>query len=140
MGSNLKFLLLKPSGRNTPLTRGTSFALYLYVINQVVMKNLFFSGLIFCGALFVTAQTNGQSFANNGDVITVSPADHSGLFAYAELNNIILQWSTGNDIIKLIPCLINCRCKLSSFIIDLRLTIRTYFRFPFYLIPARLTF
>ncbi len=97
MGSNLKFLLLKPSGRNTPLTRGTSFALYLYVINQVVMKNPFFSGLIFCGALFVTAQTNGQSFANNGDVIIVSPADHSGLIAYTELNNIILQWSTGNE-------------------------------------------
>ena len=61
------------------------------------MKKLFFSALIFCGVLLVTAQTNGQSFANNGDPIIVSPADHSGLFAYAEMNNIILQWSTGNE-------------------------------------------
>ncbi|HTI89364.1 MAG TPA: hypothetical protein VL727_02195, partial [Puia sp.] len=61
------------------------------------MKKRFFSGLIFCGALLVAAQTNGQSFANNGDPIIVSPADHSGLFAYAEMNIIILQWSTGNE-------------------------------------------
>ena len=61
------------------------------------MKKLIFSALIFCGVLLVTAQTNGQSFANNGDPIIVSPADHSGLFAYAEKNFIILQWSTGNE-------------------------------------------
>jgi hypothetical protein len=61
------------------------------------MKKLIFSALIFCGVLLVTAQTNGQSFANNGDPIIVSPADHSGLFAYAEKNIIILQWSTGNE-------------------------------------------
>jgi hypothetical protein len=61
------------------------------------MKNLIFSGLIFCGIFLVTAQTNGQSFANNGDAIIVSPADHSGLFAYAENNIIILQWSTGDE-------------------------------------------
>ena len=61
------------------------------------MKKLIFSALIFCGVLLVTAQTNGQSFANNGDPIIVSPADHSRLFAYAEQNIIILQWSTGNE-------------------------------------------
>jgi hypothetical protein len=61
------------------------------------MKKIIFSGLIFCGALLFTAQTIGQSFANNGDPIIVSPADHSGLFAYTEMNIIILQWSTGNE-------------------------------------------
>lgn len=61
------------------------------------MKKLLFSGLIFCGALFVTAQTNAQTFANDGDPIIVSHADHSGLFAYVENNAVILRWSTGNE-------------------------------------------
>lgn len=61
------------------------------------MKKFFFSGLIFSGTFLLAAQTNAQSFANNGEPITVSPADHSGLFAYPENNIIILQWSTGDE-------------------------------------------
>src|SRR5260221_2871203 len=61
------------------------------------MKKFIFSGLIFCGMLLVAAQTNAQSFANNGAPIIVSAADHSGLFAYPENNIVILQWSTGDE-------------------------------------------
>lgn len=61
------------------------------------MKKFFFSGLIFGGTFLFAAQTNAQSFANNGEPVTVSPADHSGLFAYPEMNIIILQWSTGDE-------------------------------------------
>ena len=61
------------------------------------MKKLYFSGLISCGLLLAAAQTNGQTFEQNGDPIMVSSPDHSGLFAYAENNIIILRWTAGNE-------------------------------------------
>ena len=61
------------------------------------MKKLLFSGLISCSLLLAAAQTNGQSFANNGSPIIVSRADESGLFAYIENNAFILRWATGNE-------------------------------------------
>ena len=61
------------------------------------MKKWFLSGLVACSLLGITASGKGQSFANNGAPIIVSPADHSGLFAYPENTAIILRWSTGNE-------------------------------------------
>lgn len=60
------------------------------------MKKIFFSGLISC-SLLVAAQTNGQSIGNNGNVVTVSPVDHSAFYAYSENNIAILRWKTGNE-------------------------------------------
>ena len=62
------------------------------------MKKIYFSGLISCSLLLAAAQTNGQTFGQNGAPITVSNPDHSGLYAYPENDNIIvLRWSTGNE-------------------------------------------
>lgn len=62
------------------------------------MKKLYFSGLISCGLLLAAAQTMGQSFEQNGEAITVSPANHSGLLAYRENENVIvLRWFAGNE-------------------------------------------
>lgn len=61
------------------------------------MKKFFFSALISCGLLLAAAQTNGQTFEQNGDPIFVSSPDHSGLYAYAQNNIVILRWSTGNE-------------------------------------------
>ncbi len=44
------------------------------------MKKLLFSGLIFCGLLFVAAQTSGQQ-----------------LFAYPENKIVIIHWSAANE-------------------------------------------
>jgi hypothetical protein len=61
------------------------------------MKKILFSGLISC-SLLVAAQTNGQSIGdNNGNVVTVSPVDHSAFYAYSENNIAILRWKTGNE-------------------------------------------
>ena len=61
------------------------------------MKKLYFSGLISCGLLLAAAQTMGQ-FEQNGDPVTVSKANHTGLLAYAENENIIvLRWFAGNE-------------------------------------------
>jgi hypothetical protein len=62
------------------------------------MKKLYFSGLISCSLLLMTAQTNGQSFGQNGAPIIVSNPDHSALYAYPINDNIIvLRWGTGNE-------------------------------------------
>ncbi len=62
------------------------------------MKKIYFSGLISCSLLLAAAQTNGQTFRQNDAPIIVSNPDHSGLYAYAENDNIIvLRWSTGNE-------------------------------------------
>jgi hypothetical protein len=62
------------------------------------MKKLYFSGLISCGLLLAAAQTNGQTFEQNGAAINVSPANHTGLLAYRENENVIvLRWYAGNE-------------------------------------------
>ena len=62
------------------------------------MKKLYFSGLISCGLLLAAAQTNGQTFEQNGAPITVSPANHTGLLAYPENENVIvLRWYAGDE-------------------------------------------
>jgi hypothetical protein len=62
------------------------------------MKKIYFSGLISCGLLLAAAQTMGQSFEQNGDPITASNPDHTGLLAYSENENVIvLRWFAGNE-------------------------------------------
>lgn len=53
------------------------------------MKKRYFSGLISCSLLLLTAaQTNGQQ----------NYVDHSSLYAYREDDNVVvLRWSTGNE-------------------------------------------
>lgn len=60
---------------------------------------LYFSGLISCGLLLAAAQTNGQSFGQDGtNPVHLNHLDHSGLYAYTEDQNVIvLRWSTGNE-------------------------------------------
>jgi hypothetical protein len=61
------------------------------------MKKLYFSGLIFCGLLLAAAQTMGQ-FEQNGETITATTSDHTGLLAYPENENVIvLRWFAGNE-------------------------------------------
>ena len=61
------------------------------------MKKLYFSGLISCGLLLAAAQTMGQ-FEQNGEPVTVSTSNHTGLLAYPENENIIvLRWFAGNE-------------------------------------------
>jgi hypothetical protein len=61
------------------------------------MKKLHFSGLISCGLLLAAAQTMGQ-FEQNGESVTTSTANHTGLLAYPENENIIvLRWFAGNE-------------------------------------------
>ena len=61
------------------------------------MKKLYFSGLISCGLLLAAAQTMGQ-FEQNGETITASTTDHTGLLAYSENENVIvLRWFAGNE-------------------------------------------
>jgi hypothetical protein len=61
------------------------------------MKKLYFSGLISCGLLLVAAQTMGQ-FEQNGEPVTASTANRTGLLAYPENENIIvLRWFAGNE-------------------------------------------
>lgn len=61
------------------------------------MKKFFFSALISCGLLLAAAQTNGQTFEQNGAPIFASSPDHPGLFAYAENNIVIIRWSSANE-------------------------------------------
>lgn len=61
------------------------------------MKNSIFSGLIFCSLLLAAAQTNGQTFEQNGTPIFVSSADHSAFNAYPQDNIVVLRWKTGNE-------------------------------------------
>ncbi len=62
------------------------------------MKKIYFSGLISCGLLLAAAQTMGQSFEQNGEAISVSPANHSDLLAYRENENVVvLRWFAGNE-------------------------------------------
>ena len=61
------------------------------------MKKLYFSGLISCGLLLAAAQTMGQ-FEQNGEPVTVSTSNSTGLLAYPENQNIIvLRWFAGNE-------------------------------------------
>ena len=61
------------------------------------MKKLYFSGLISCGLLLAAAQTMGQ-FEQNGEPITASTPNRTGLLAYPENENIIvLRWFAGNE-------------------------------------------
>jgi hypothetical protein len=61
------------------------------------MKKLYFSGLISCGLLLAAAQTMAQ-FEQNGDPVAASAADHTGLLAYPENENVIvLRWFAGNE-------------------------------------------
>ena len=61
------------------------------------MKKLYFSGLISCGLLLAAAQTMGQ-FEQNGETITASTTDHTGLLPYPENENVIvLRWFAGNE-------------------------------------------
>jgi hypothetical protein len=61
-----------------------------------MMKKLIFPALISC-SLLVAAQTFGQSFADNGSPVMLTPADHSAFVAYAENNIVIMRWGTGNE-------------------------------------------
>jgi hypothetical protein len=62
------------------------------------MKKLYFSGLISCSLLLAAAQTNGQTFEQNGAAINVSHNDYTGLLAYPENENVIvLRWIAGNE-------------------------------------------
>lgn len=61
------------------------------------MKRFILSGLISCSLLFAAAQTNGQTFGQNGTPIFVSSTDHSAFFAYTDNNTVILRWKTGNE-------------------------------------------
>ena len=60
------------------------------------MRKYIFSALIFCG-LLEAAPTQGQTFGEPGVPVVVSQGDHSGLFAYAENNIVILRWQAGNE-------------------------------------------
>jgi hypothetical protein len=61
------------------------------------MKKIYFSGLISCGLLLAAAQTMGQ-FEQNGEPVTVSIPNRTGLLAYPENDNIIvLRWFAGNE-------------------------------------------
>jgi hypothetical protein len=64
------------------------------------MEKLYFSGLIFCSLLLLTAaQTNGQSFGQDENApVHQNSINHSSLYAYRENDNVIvLRWSTGNE-------------------------------------------
>ncbi|HLZ88205.1 MAG TPA: hypothetical protein VKQ52_13215 [Puia sp.] len=61
------------------------------------MRKFYFSGLISCSLLLAAAQTNAQSFEQNGDPVMVSSPNHTGLLAYAENNIIIIRWTSANE-------------------------------------------
>lgn len=60
------------------------------------MKKILFSGLISCG-LLAAAQTNAQTFANNGQPVVMTDGDHAAFFAYRENNIVIMRWGAGNE-------------------------------------------